>query len=388
LLVDTSGITVIPVNGYPIGSKVPTEVAGAGLPVNVDGKTVGKAIVPADVVPVNPAVDQLIVHFNQSFFWVAVTAVVFAAIAGIILAGLTTAPLKRLTMAIERLASGYLGEQVPVRTKDEIGDLAAAFNNMSAQLAASDALRRQMTADIAHELRGPLGVISGTVEALLDGVLAPTSERLQTLDSEVRQLGRLVDDLRLLSLADAGELALQPTPVAPSVLLERVQRSYQRAAANKNITLTIDCEDDLPDIDVDAERLIQVLGNLVANALRQTPRGRAHRAAGGRRLGWRDIHGDGRRRGHTGRVAATDLRAFLPGGRGPGSGRRRHRAGASNCQSNCRIASRQDRGEERPRVRRDVRADASGKLNFRQASCLAVVCRNCHHTVTIGAGCD
>ena len=105
-------------------------------------------------------------------------------------------------------------QQVPVRSADELGALTLAFNRMSADLARANELRRQMTADIAHDLRTPLTVITGYIEALRDGVLKPTPARFEAMYNEAQQLKRLVEDLRTLSLADAGELPMQPR-VAP-----------------------------------------------------------------------------------------------------------------------------------------------------------------------------
>jgi signal transduction histidine kinase len=146
---------------------------------------------------------------------------------------------------------------------------------MSADLARLNDQRRQMTADIAHDLRSPLTVIAGYVESMRDGVLAPSPERLETIQDEVQHLQRLVEDLRTLSLADAGELSLQRGYVALEALLKQVQAAYRHPAEKKGVTLRVEAEPDVPDIYVDPDRIFQVLANLVSNAIRHTPAGGA-----------------------------------------------------------------------------------------------------------------
>jgi signal transduction histidine kinase len=144
---------------------------------------------------------------------------------------------------------------------------------MSADLATSNQLRRQMTADIAHELRTPLSVILGYTEALADGKLQGSPVIYDAMYGQSRLLSHLVDDLRTLSLADAGELILNQTVTPPGESLERTAAAHAALAAQREIHLEVQIAEDLPPIFVDRERLAQVLANLVANALRYTPEG-------------------------------------------------------------------------------------------------------------------
>jgi signal transduction histidine kinase len=160
---------------------------------------------------------------------------------------------------------------------------------MSADLDAANQQRRQMTADIAHDLRTPVAVIAGYIEALRDGVLLPSSERFTILYEEAVHLQRLIEDLRTLSLADSGELTLQRQPISPNVLLERIAAAYQHQAEQREIAITMKEVGNLPIVDVDEARMVQVLNNLVSNALRYTPSGgaitlAATRAPGGLRF--------------------------------------------------------------------------------------------------------
>ena len=130
-----------------------------------------------------------------------------------------------------------------------------------------------MTADIAHDLRSPLSVISGYAEALSDGKLPGNLEIYDILHQETNHLSRLVEDLRLLSLADAGELHLLLQTISPQALLERTAARHAVAAQGHAIDLRVEVASNLPDVDVDVERMSQVLDNLILNAFRYTPAG-------------------------------------------------------------------------------------------------------------------
>ncbi|RIK18387.1 MAG: hypothetical protein DCC51_10670 [Anaerolineae bacterium] len=143
---------------------------------------------------------------------------------------------------------------------------------MSADLAHSNQLRRQMTADIAHDLRTPLSVILGYSEALADGKLPGTAETYDAMHRQAQHLSRLIEDLRTLSLADAGQLSLVLRPVEPRGLLEHTALAYLPAAEARGIQLTLE-DADTPPIIVDPDRILQVLGNVVSNAIRHTPEG-------------------------------------------------------------------------------------------------------------------
>ena len=216
---------------------------------------------------------QYLASINRALALAALGAMVIAVLLGIILARTLTQPVRDLTHAIQAMSHGELRQEVPVRSVDELGTLTLAFNRMSADLARSNELRREMTADIAHDLRTPLTVITGYIEALRDGVLKPTPARFETMHDEAQQLKRLVEDLRILSLVDAGELPMQRQRVAPRALLDHLAAAYAPQAAARQITVAVSAASKTPDVLVDPERMAQVLGNLVTNALRHTPAG-------------------------------------------------------------------------------------------------------------------
>ena len=184
-----------------------------------------------------------------------------------------TLPLTAVMQAADRLAEGDLQARVEVEGTPELQHLADSFNHMAAALEAADLQRRELLADVAHELRTPLTIIQGNLEGLRDGVYRPTPEHLDLVLDEAQKLGRLVDDLRLLTLAEAGQLPLDLQELDVAQLLADVRDAFAARAGEAGIALQIEAGDDLPPLTGDPQRLGQVLGNLMANALRHTPAG-------------------------------------------------------------------------------------------------------------------
>ena len=180
-------------------------------------------------------------------------------------------PIQELTAATRAVAEGNLSQKVEVRSHDELGQLAASFNLMSERLARVQNLRRQMTADIAHELRTPLSLVLGHADAIEEGTLPPTPETMAVIRDEALRLERLIDDLLTLSHADAGELRFTPRLARPSLLLEEAARAFQPQASQKDIHLTVEPAEDVGEAWLDPDRMGQVLRNLLSNALRHTP---------------------------------------------------------------------------------------------------------------------
>jgi signal transduction histidine kinase len=186
---------------------------------------------------------------------------------------------------VRRMAGGDLAQRVRVQSRDEIGELARAFNAMADGLARAEQLRRNMVNDIAHELRTPLTNLRCQIEALQDGLAAPTPEVMASLHEEAMLLNRLVGDLQELALAEAGQLRLERGPVSVRDVITQVTGAFEAQAAGKGIALVSDVPRELPAIYADAERVGQMLRNLLANAVAHTPRGGSvsvgARAAGG-----------------------------------------------------------------------------------------------------------
>ncbi len=271
-LADASGKVVVSVDpNYPAGSVLPADVLKAGSSVVVNGKQVGTILVAQQPPRFNSQEALFLRRTNQALIFALLGALPVALVIGILLARTLTGPLQALTRAAQRITQGQLDQQVRVTSDDEIGQLARAFNRMSQEVARVNQLRRQMTADIAHDLRTPLTVISGYIESMKEGVLSPTPERLSLIYSEIERLQNLVGDLRMLSLADAGELSLNPQWIVPHALLERAADLFRHQAEQQKVSIRVDANEPLPELWVDEARMMQVLGNLVSNALRYTP---------------------------------------------------------------------------------------------------------------------
>jgi signal transduction histidine kinase len=292
VLVDLQGRILVSPTQTEIGSNADPQRIASGSAVVVDGSTVGTVYLNG-IPGLSAAEQRYLSQTDRALAAAALTAVVAAAILGLLLARVITRPVRDLTDATRRLGEGALGQQVPVRSRDELGVLATQFNRMSTDLAHATELRRRMTADIAHDLRTPLTVIAGYLEALRDETLRPTEARFAAMHNETQILLRLVDDLHTLSLADAGELTLRRAPTNAAELLERVAQIYRDAAAQAGVALHVDSEAALPDLLIDSEQISRALSNLVSNALRYTPAGgrvtlRAMRVAAGVALVVRD----------------------------------------------------------------------------------------------------
>jgi signal transduction histidine kinase len=269
---------VVVLGGPPdqIGKQLSSRDLGQAVPISVNGETVGWML-PANAArsaaPGSPE-GRFLQDVNSATMLSALVAILLALTLGGVLAFTMTRSLRELTEATIEIARGKLGMQVKVRSKDELGKLAASFNQMSLDLAQATQVRRQMTADIAHDLRSPLSVIAGYAEALSDGKLPGNPEVYTILYQQTKYLNRLVDDLRTLSLADAGELPLSVMPTSPQNILERAYARHAMAAEQREIVLRVEAAPEgLSPVIVDAERMAQVIDNLILNAFRYTPPG-------------------------------------------------------------------------------------------------------------------
>lgn len=208
---------------------------------------------------------------------VVIAAIATVTILAAILRGLIGAArdLDKMLAATRRVEDGDYGVRVGKTRSDlpAIQELAGGFDTMAARLEADEEQRRTLLADVSHELRTPLAVITGNLEAILDGVYPADEAHLTPIIEETRVLERLIDDLRTLTLSEAGTLALHPEPTDPDLLVGDVVRSFTPAATRAGIRLVDEVAGDLPILDLDPVRIREVLSNLVANALRHTPAG-------------------------------------------------------------------------------------------------------------------
>jgi signal transduction histidine kinase len=279
IVAETDGRVVADSQEDLVGEKLSAGELALGVPLNVDGQIVGTLLMPSEPPAYESLERQFLSQVNRSLLWAGLAATALALALGLVLARQLTAPLRALTQAAQHLARrgadpALAGEapQVEIRTQDEIAELGQAFNQMSQSLAHQETLRRNLMADIAHELRTPLSVMRGDLEALLDGVYQPSPEALASLHDETLLLSRLVDDLRALALAEAGQLRLERETIDLGELLAAVIASFDLQAQSQGQSLEVDLPPDLPLVEADPQRVRQVVANLVSNALRHAAR--------------------------------------------------------------------------------------------------------------------
>jgi signal transduction histidine kinase len=273
MLADDSNRMLICTPPYEVGDVLSSDQLAGGEPLIVEDKRVGTVLFGEGAPTLDPFERKFLERTNRSLLFAAIGAVGIALLAGVLLVRHFMRPLQDLTQAIQQMQQGQFGQAVPVRGQDELGKLTQAFNRMSSEVAQANFLRRQMTADVAHDLRTPLTIISGHLEGLQDGTLKPNPQRFEAMGREVIRLRRLVDDLRTLSLADAGELKLAREQIEVGTLLQHVAASFQPLLDKQELRLQTQLEPALPPLWADRERMGQVLGNLMSNAIRHTPAG-------------------------------------------------------------------------------------------------------------------
>jgi signal transduction histidine kinase len=269
VLATADGTIVADATGERLGQTLKRPERTWATPIMVDDQQVGLLLLsPFDyhLRSVHPTV-------GRSFLLAGLAIGGLTLVVGLVLSRGMSRPLVNLTAATRAVAAGDLSVRVPVHYHGEVRELAIAFNAMTEELARTDELRRNLTADVAHELRTPLSVIRGKLEGVLDGVYPSTPEHLSPILKEIRLLARLVEDLRLLSLAETGQLPLEKRATDVGALLRDAQVNFSPQAADQGVTLALDLPSELPEVMADRRRVAQVLGNLLTNALRHTPSG-------------------------------------------------------------------------------------------------------------------
>jgi signal transduction histidine kinase len=210
---------------------------------------------------------------NRFLLWGALLAICIALIITYFLSQRISSPLRTLAATANKLGKGDFTQRVQIESRDEVGKLATTFNSMASDIERIEKLRRDMVADVAHELRTPLSNVAGYLEAIRDDVVKPDTATIASLSEEVDLLSRLVDDLQELALADAGELKLVRQPEDMAQLIEQSVKAIQVKAANKNLDVSTEIPANLPPVNIDYHRISQVLRNLLANAIAHTANG-------------------------------------------------------------------------------------------------------------------
>ncbi len=269
-LADETGKIVVSTDANAVGKNLSAKQIEAGIPIKIGSNRVGTLFLDTKSATLDPAEEKFLNSAKQSALLGGGIATGVALFLSLILLPQVLSPLRILSRATERIAHGDLTQRVVLRARDEFGQLGESFNRMMDNLRRSERARQTMTADIAHELRTPVSIIQGNLEAILDGIYEPTPETIAPIYEETLHLGRLIDDLRELSLADAGELPLNRTPTDIVALTHQVADTVA-GALDTGPRITVTQEGEIPMVSVDAMRIRQVIVNLVSNAVRYTP---------------------------------------------------------------------------------------------------------------------
>ncbi len=204
----------------------------------------------------------------------AIAATVTSLATSLFVARRITVPLRQMTQVSERISAGHYAERIevaPVHTTDELGQLAASVNALAVALEQTERRRLEVIGNVAHELRTPIATLEGYLEGLLDGVIEPTPQTWALLHTEAGRLRRLVDDLQEVSRAEARQIPFSPQPVSPQRLVQSALEPLEGQFAEKGLELQIHLPEDLPQVMADPTRVVQILTNILVNALRYTP---------------------------------------------------------------------------------------------------------------------
>jgi two-component system sensor histidine kinase BaeS len=266
LVVSASGIALAAILAYRSGNNhLNTFITNMGMMSGMMGRYTMQQLSQAR---------QDYLNGIAGFLWIAGAAgVVLSLVLGWLFSRQIVRPLDSIAEAAHNVAKGNLEQKIDTKGYDEIQDLGTSFNNMAATLRQDRDLRRNMIADIAHELRTPISVLQGNIEGIIDGVLPDNRETLDILHGETLELGRLVEDLRTLSLAEAGQLKFDLQPVDLGKLSTKVADSFNAVAASHKTEIKLDIPLNIDAVRADADRTAQVLRNLLDNALKYGPEG-------------------------------------------------------------------------------------------------------------------
>jgi two-component system sensor histidine kinase BaeS len=254
------------------GARIPPAGAAQMEPLLVDGETIGWVGFRPLRQPQTPEAMMFLAGQKRSTLISLVLALLLAGALGFVLARHISRPLVRLNNTVGQLAEGDYSARARVETRDEAGQLAGGVNRLAITLQKNESARRRWMADVAHELRTPIAILKGELEALDDGVRQADAKMLLSLQEEVTLLGGLVDDLQTLALADAGALKLNRQPLDLAGLLRQHSDMVRDRMRERKIEFTAEAPDTL-DLNGDTQRLRQVLTNLMENSLRYTSRG-------------------------------------------------------------------------------------------------------------------
>lgn len=269
-LADENGVVSVSTEEEKVGSTLTSDEIASGIAISEGGNRIGTLLIDDSSSPLAPAEEAFLSSALRSALLGGGIASGVALLLSAVLISQVLSPLRLLARATERIAQGDLSLRVKLRARDEFARLGESFNRMIDNLRRSETVRKTMTADIAHELRTPVTIIQGNLEAILDGIYCADPETIAPIYEETLHLGRLIDDLRDLALAEAGELRLTKEPTDVLALARQVVETVN-ASLDRDTTVVVDAAAEIPMLDLDSKRMRQVLVNLLSNALRYTP---------------------------------------------------------------------------------------------------------------------
>jgi two-component system OmpR family sensor kinase/two-component system sensor histidine kinase BaeS len=275
-------LVVDPQSGEPLGqpaAAVSASMLATGAPVVIEGATKALLISEQTSGQMGRPEQNLLAQVQSAILVSALVSGVIALGIGALLVAGVLRPLRAVERAVTTVSEGNFAARVGVTGEDEIASLGRAFNHMAEVLEAQEMLRQRLVSDVAHELRTPISVIQGNLQAILDGVYPLNHEEIQTLLAETQLLSRLVTDLHELAQAETGRLALHRQPLPVAGVLVHLADLYAPVAEQKGIDLQVDPPATALYVDADPDRLQQILHNLLGNALRHTPSGESIRIA-------------------------------------------------------------------------------------------------------------
>jgi two-component system sensor histidine kinase BaeS len=272
ILTDNQDKVVADSDGKLLGSSYTSATPGQTMMPFLGTGPVGAVhITHGDLPDLNRAALQITYGtIGRFFLWSGLLAIGIALLLTFILSRRILAPVKALTGAARQFGKGDFSHRVNYKDKGELGELASSFNSMADDLERNERLRRNMVADVAHELRTPLSNLKGYLEAISDGVVKPDEATIKSLNEEASSLSRLVEDLQELSLSDAGKLKMIVQPEDISRLIKETVNVLQTKATAKSLTISADLPATLPLVNIDLHRIKQVLNNLLDNAVAHT----------------------------------------------------------------------------------------------------------------------
>jgi len=270
IVTDRDGIVVFDSLGRYSGQYYVEQSDAGSIPIIVNGEKVGVLIAPTSKGKLE---ENFIASIRIANIKAGMLATILALTVGIYFSRRISKPLVVLSEAAQKIAGRELSHRVPIYTKDEIGEVGGAFNKMAESLEHNELLRKNLIADVAHELRTPLSILRGNLELLQEDVIKPSPEVFASLHEESIRISRLVDDLQNLSHADAGEIKFDFSIEDLAQIVRTVVLELSQEAAKKNIEISVQSTEPVHVL-IDRYRIGQVLYNLISNAIRYTEQGR------------------------------------------------------------------------------------------------------------------